>query len=55
MLSKANLSALEVLAQVAVDRQPLHLRLGQYRPDVDHLGQRQVQGLQGVGPVLLLD
>ena len=51
--SQADLSPLEVLAQVGVDRQSLDLRLGQHRPDVDHLGQRQVEGLQGVGPVLL--
>ena len=48
-----NLSTLEVLAQVGVDGQPLYLGLGQHRPDVDHLGQGQVQGLQGVCPVLL--
>ena len=52
--SRADLSPLEVLAQVAVDREALHLRLGQHRPDVDHLGQGQVEGLQGVCPVLLL-
>ena len=52
-ICRVHLSALEVVAQIGVDGEPFHLGLGQHRPDVDHLGEGQVQRPQGVCPVLL--
>ena len=50
---KADLASLHVLLESPVQRQALHLSLGQNGSDVDHLVQGQVQSLQCFSPSIL--